>query len=45
MFNGAAAYNQPLNAWDVGKVTFAGVRLALGGAAPTQRTARDLAPD
>ena len=45
MFRGAAAYNQPLDAWDVGKVTDTGVRLDLGGAAPTHRTARAHAPD
>ena len=45
MFYGAAAYNQPMNAWDVGKVTTASVRLGLGGAAPTHRTARAHAPD
>ena len=33
MFYEAAAYNQPMNAWDVGKVTNTWVRLGLGGAA------------
>ena len=45
MFNGAAVYNQPMNAWDVGKVTTTVVRLDLGGAALTHRTARAHAPD
>ena len=27
IFNGAAAYDQSLNAWNVGKVTHMGVRL------------------
>ena len=45
MFEQAAAYNQPMNAWDVGKVTNTWVRLGLGGAAPTRRTARAHAPD
>ena len=45
MFWEAAAYNQPMNAWDVGKVTDTFVRLDLGGAAPTHRTARAHAAD
>ena len=45
MFYGNAAYNQPLNAWDVGKVTSMQVRLDFGGAALTHRTARAHAPD
>ena len=45
MFNGAAAYNQPLNAWDVGKVTVMWVRLASKGLPSTHRTARAHAPD
>ena len=45
MFKGAAAYNQPMNAWDVSKVTNTVVRLDLGGAAPTHRTARAHASD
>ena len=45
MFYGAVAYNQQLNAWDVGQVTNTGVRLGLGGAALTHRTARARVPD
>ena len=45
MFEDAAAYNQPMNAWDVGKVTNAYVRLGLGGAALTHCTARTHASD
>ena len=45
MFTGAAAYNQPMNAWDVSQVTDTGVRLDLGGAAPTHCTTRAHAPD
>ena len=40
-----STFNNDLNAWDVGKVTNTGVRLDLGGAAPTHRTARAHAPD
>ena len=45
MFYGAVAYNQQLNAWDVGQVTNTRVRLGLGGATPTHRTARAHALD
>ena len=45
MFTGAAAYNQPLNAWDVGKVIDMNVRLDFGGAALNPHcTARAHAP-
>ena len=45
MFNEAAVYNQPLNAWDVGKVTTTMVRLTSEGLPSTHRTARAHAPD
>ena len=45
MFYQAASYNQPMDAWDVGKVTGMDVRLGLGGAAPAHRTARAHASD
>ena len=45
MFYWAEMYNQPMNAWDVGKVTSTHVRLDLGGTAPTHHTAQAHAPD
>ena len=41
----SSTFNSDLNAWDVGKVTTTVVRLDLGGAALTHRTARAHAPD
>ena len=44
MFWSAAAYNQPMHAWDVGKVTAMNVRLTLEGLPSTHCTARAHAP-